>query len=43
MIEIDELREFAAAQVHERSEGRQRPTVPRTEGGENFPLARVKK
>jgi hypothetical protein len=27
--------------VLERSEGRQKPTFPKVEGGENFPLARV--
>jgi hypothetical protein len=32
---------LSARQVHERSGGRQRPTVPRIRGGEDFPLARV--
>jgi hypothetical protein len=32
---------FARYAVLERSEGRQKPTFPKVEGGENFPLARV--
>ena len=39
-VRIEELRVFATAAVHERSAGRQRPTAPRIEGGEDFPLAR---
>jgi len=42
LVGIDELKTYATTVVHERSEGRQRPTAPRIEGGENFPLARVK-
>jgi hypothetical protein len=42
LVGIDELKVFATAGVHERSGGRQRPTAPRIEGGEDFPLARVK-
>ncbi|MFN0009802.1 MAG: TPR end-of-group domain-containing protein [Planctomycetota bacterium] len=40
LVGIDELKTFATAAVHERSGGRQRPTAPRIEGGEDFPLAR---
>ncbi len=40
-IDVDELQSFVADFVHEESGGRQRPTVPRVEGGEGFPLARV--
>ncbi len=39
-VGIEELKTYATAAVHERSGGRQRPTVPRIEGGEDFPLAR---
>ncbi|MFN0008725.1 MAG: PDZ domain-containing protein [Planctomycetota bacterium] len=39
-VGIEELRIFATAAVHERSGGRQRPTAPRIEGGEDFPLVR---
>lgn len=41
-VGIDELKVYATTAVHERSGGRQRPTAPRIEGGENFPLTRVK-
>jgi uncharacterized caspase-like protein len=40
-VGIDELMHFARYAVLERSEGRQKPTFPKVEGGENFPLARV--
>jgi uncharacterized caspase-like protein len=40
-VGIDELMHFARYAVLERSEGRQKPTFPRIEGGENFPLARA--
>jgi len=39
-VGIEELKNFATAAVHERSAGRQRPTAPRIQGGEDFPLAR---
>jgi hypothetical protein len=41
-VGIDELMHFARYAVLERSEGRQKPTFPRVEGGENFPLARAR-
>ncbi len=40
LVGIDELKTYATAAVHEKSAGRQRPTAPRIEGGEDFPLAR---
>jgi WD40 repeat protein len=40
LVGVDELKTFATAAVHEKSAGRQRPTAPRIEGGEDFPLAR---
>jgi hypothetical protein len=42
LVDIEELKEYASRNVHERSGGRQHPTVPRIEGGENFSLARVR-
>ncbi len=42
LVEMDELLRFTHRSVHEKSGGRQRPTVPRVVAGENFPLARVK-
>jgi hypothetical protein len=42
LVQVEELRSFVEEQVHERTGGRQRPTMPKVEGGENFPLARVK-
>jgi uncharacterized caspase-like protein len=41
-VGIDELMHFARYAVLERSEGRQKPTFPKVEGGENFPLARAR-
>ena len=40
-VEIEELKAYAGRQVHERSGGRQVPTFPKVEGGENFRLAKV--
>ena len=40
LVEIEELKEFAATQVHRSTGGRQRPTLPTVRGGENFPLVR---
>ncbi len=40
LVGIDELKTYVTAAVHEKSAGRQRPTAPRIEGGEDFPLAR---
>jgi len=42
LVGIDELKIYATTAVHERSAGRQRPTAPRIEGGEDFPLARAR-
>jgi uncharacterized caspase-like protein len=39
-VGIEELKTWATAAVHERSGGRQRPTAPRIQGGEDFPLVR---
>ncbi len=41
LVGIDELKTYATTAVHERSAGRQRPTAPRIEGGDDFPLART--
>lgn len=41
LVDIEELRSFASDRVFEETNGRQRPTAPRIEGGEAFPLARV--
>lgn len=41
-VDVAELATFVQSQVHERSGGRQRPTVPRVEGGEGFPLTMVR-
>jgi len=42
LVGIDELKSYTTTAVHERSGGRQRPTAPRVEGGENFPLVRAR-
>jgi uncharacterized caspase-like protein len=40
-VRIEELKDFAAREVHELSNGKQRPTFPLVDIGENFPVARV--
>ncbi len=42
-VEIREILDFVANAVHERTDGRQRPTLPQVTGGENFPVTRVAK
>ena len=42
LVGIDELKNYAATTVHQRSDGQQRPTFPLTEGGESFSLSRVR-
>ncbi len=41
-VGVSELMQFARYAVLEKSAGRQVPTFPRIEGGENFPLARAR-
>ncbi len=41
VIQVDELLPFISDKVHELSNGTQRPTIPRIEGGQGFPLFRV--
>ncbi len=41
-VGVSELMQFARLAVFEKSAGRQVPTFPKIEGGENFPLARVR-
>lgn len=41
LVTIEELKDFAKTQVQERSGGRQVPTFPLVEGGENFPIVKV--
>ncbi len=41
-VGVSELMQFARYAVLEKSAGRQVPTFPRVEGGENFPLARAR-
>ena len=38
-VSVEELRSFVVGFVEEKTEGRQRPTFPLVEGGDDFPLA----
>ena len=43
VVQVEELLGFVDEKVRERSGGKQQPTIPRIEGGRNFPLFRVEK
>ncbi len=40
-VTIEELKRYSSREVHEKSAGRQRPTVPSVVGGEDFRIGRV--